>query len=127
MPAQRHDEGRAHALEPTNKIYKQFQSIFGANPNSAVPQEAMGKVINDMLGEQIRALGGSGVGQVRVAEVKIMEKAIANLGITPATNRMLMEIVSRTYRDNIEIAKMSRQYKNGRLDAGFDQKVADYY
>jgi hypothetical protein len=114
-------------LQPTHQLYKQFQSVFGENPNTAVPPEAMEKVINDMLGEQIRALGGSGVGQVRVAEVNIMKKAIANMGITPATNRMLIDIVSRTYKDNMELAKMAREYKGGRLDAGFDRKVAEYY
>lgn len=114
-------------LEPTTRLFKQFQSTFGANPHTAVPQEATEKVINDMLGEQIRALGGSGVGQVRVAEVNIMRKAIANLGITPSTNRMLVEMVSRGYRDNMEIAKMARDYKGGRPDSGLDAKIAEYY
>lgn len=112
-------------LEPTNRLFKQFAATVGADPNKAMPQEALNKVINDMLTEQIRALGGSGVGQVRVAEVNIMKQAIASLGLTPATNRLLVEIVSRNYKDNQELAKIARDYKGapGRMNPGLDTAI----
>ena len=97
-------------LEPTNRGFKQFAATIGADPNKALPQEGFNKVASDMLTSQIRALGASGAGPVRIAEVKNMQKSIANLGITPVTNRLLVEITDRTYNDVQHIANLTRKY-----------------
>ena len=113
-------------LAPTAKLYKQFQSNFG-KPYSALPMEAMDKVANDMLNQQIRALGSSGVGQVRVAEIQNLRRTIVSDKVTPETVRMLLNLVDRNYKDAQEIRDMAADYKGGRLDADFDKKAAQYY
>ncbi len=120
-------------LEPTNRGFKQFAATVGIDPNKALPQEGFNKVASDMLTSQIRALGASGAGPVRIAEVKNMQKSIANLGITPVTNRLLVEITDRTYNDVQHIADLTRKYavdKNnrpGQMNVGLDQQIHDYY
>lgn len=120
-------------LEPTNRGFKQFAATIGADPNKALPQEGFNKVASDMLTSQIRALGASGAGPVRIAEVKNMQKSIANLGITPVTNRLLVEITDRTYNDVKAIADLTRKYemdpKNlpGKKNVGLDQAIQNYY
>lgn len=120
-------------LEPTNRGFKQFAATIGADPNKALPQEGFNKVASDMLTSQIRALGASGAGPVRIAEVKNMQKSIANLGITPVTNRLLVEITDRAYNDVKAIADLTRQYelnpKNlpGKKNVGLDAAIQRYY
>lgn len=120
-------------LEPTNRGFKQFAATIGADPNKALPQEGFNKVASDMLTSQIRALGASGAGPVRIAEVKNMQKSIANLGITPVTNRLLVEITDRTYNDVKAIADLTRKYETnpknlpGKKNVGLDTAIQDYY
>ena len=120
-------------LEPTNRGFKQFAATVGADPNKALPQEGFNKVASDMLTSQIRALGASGAGPVRIAEVKNMQKSIANLGITPVTNRLLVEITDRAYNDVKNIAELTRKYeidpKNlpGKKNVGLDTAIQQYY
>lgn len=108
--------------------YKQLNAALG-NPNAAASVEGFHKEANNVLNDNVKALGGSGVGQVRVAEIKIMQHGNANLGITPWTNRGIVEQNKRIYQDNIEVAKMAAQYRaqHGNIDSGFDQQVLKYY
>ena len=116
-------------LEHTVRLYKQFVTSIGGNPNAAMSMEAFHKNANNMLADQVRALGQSGVGQVRVAEVKIIQNGTASLGVTPATNRLILEEADRIQKDNQVVAKMARDYRaaHGTLDPGFDSQVAQYY
>lgn len=107
------------------KAFQQFKSIFGQDPSSALPAEAFNKVVNDMLIEQVRSLGQSGVGRVLMAEVNSMKQAIASLGITPQTNRALGEIVSRTYQQQQAIAQIARDVRGMRLPPGQYSKTLD--
>ena len=95
-------------LSKEMQTYQQFKALFGENPSSALPMEAFNKVAQDMLQEQIKSMGQSGVGRVLQAEVGIMRQAIAGLGITPASNRALLEIQSRVYQKQAEIAQLTR-------------------
>ena len=80
---------------------------MGGDPNKAMPQEAFSKIVNDLLQEQVKAMGQSGVGRVLQSEVNIMRQAIASLGITPASNQLLLELTKRTYQKNMEIAQIA--------------------
>lgn len=95
-------------LQPTTEIYQQFKSTFGRSPDTAVPQEAFQKVTTDMLTEQIKALGQSGVGRVLLAEVQNMQKGLASLGISAAGNRAQLEIVSRVYQETQDLGEIAR-------------------
>lgn len=108
--------------------YKQFNAALG-NPNAAATVEGFNKEANNVLNDNVKALGGSGVGQVRVAEIKIMQQGNANLGITPWTNRGIVEQNKRIYQDNVNVARMAADYRaqHGNLDSGFTKQVLDYY
>lgn len=96
-------------LQRTTEMYQQFKSTFGSDPTTALPQEAFQKVTTDMLTEQIKALGQSGVGRVLLAEVQNMQKGLASLGISPAGNRAQLEIVTRVYKESQDLAKIARE------------------
>ena len=114
-----------------NKLFlafKQWNATLGGNPNAAQPMEEFNKTAQQLLTDDIKAMGQSGAGPVRVAEVQIMKQATANLGISPATNRYLVEEAYRLHNDNIAVARLAQDYKakNGFLDAGWD-KIRDQY
>lgn len=110
------------------KTYRQFQSVFGSNPGTAAPAELFTKVANDMLQEQIKSMGQSGVGRVLQAEVNIMKQSIATLGNTALSNRALAEIVSRTYQHAQEIADITRGVPKvpGKMTDTLNQAAGDY-
>ena len=110
------------------QTYQQFKSVFGSNPSTALPAEAFNKVVNDMLIEQVKALGQSGVGRVLMTEVNAMRQGIASMGITGASNRALAEIVSRVYQQSGAIADIQRGIKAppGQRNVAFDNAVTEY-
>lgn len=110
------------------QTYQQFKSVFGKNPSSALPAEAFHKVVNDMLIEQVKALGKSGVGRVLQTEVNTMRQGIASMGITAQSNRALAEIVSRVYQQQADIAEIQRGIKApaGQRNVAFDGVVTKY-
>jgi hypothetical protein len=114
------------------QTYNQFKSIFGSNPTSALPQEAFNKAVNDMLQEQIRAMGKSGVGRVLQSEVGIMKQSIASLGMTPASNRALLDIVGRVYKQQQDMASIAETIRNrrdlapGQMSATLNQAIDNY-
>lgn len=109
--------------------YKQWNATLGGDPKAAQPMEEFNKTAQQLLSDDIKAMGASGAGPVRVAEVNIMKQATANLGISPATNRYLVEEAYRVHNDNIAVARMAQEYKaqHGYLDAGWDKVRDSYY
>ena len=108
--------------------YRQFQSIFGSNPSKAVPAEIFNKVASQMLTEQIRTLGQSGVGRVLMSEVNNMKQGIASLGITPQSNRALAELNLRVHQQAQGIANSTRNIPRvpGQMSQTLDQAVQGY-
>jgi hypothetical protein len=123
------DDYYSGPVEALDRKFKQWAATFGGDPNKGTPQEAMVKSINDLLSEQVRAMAKSGVGRVLMTEVQTMRDSIASQKITPATNRLLLEEVSRVHRAQMEIQDAANAYvkQHGHLDAGFRQIVANYY
>jgi hypothetical protein len=117
--------GAGHSIA---QAWNQWNVTLGGNPSKAQPMEEFNKTAQQLLTDDIKAMGQSGAGPVRVAEVQIMQKATANLGISPATNRYLVEEAYRVHNDNVAVARMAQQYKaqHGYLDAGWD-KVRDKF
>jgi hypothetical protein len=100
------------------QIFQQFRNIFGEKPGAALPAEAFQKVVNDMLAEQVREMGKSGVGRVLQSEVNVMRNAIASMKITDVSNRALMEIVQRAYNRSINMADIARNMELQRQQQG---------
>lgn len=110
--------------ENYNLILKRAITALGGDENTAAPQEAFRKVVSDTILDQIKAMAGTG--PVRVAEMKIIEAAAANPGNTPQANRLVLELASRMQKRAATLADMAQNYNNGRLDSGFERKVAAY-
>jgi len=110
--------------EKYNLLVKRALVALGGDANTAAPQEAFRKIVSNSILDQIKAMAGTG--QIRVAEIKIMQDAAANPDNTPQSNRLLLELSSRLQKRAAVIADMAQNYNNGRLDSGFDRKVADY-
>jgi hypothetical protein len=110
--------------EKYNLLLKRATVALGGDPNAAAPQEAFRKVVSNSILDQIKGMAGTG--QIRVAEIKLMEQAAANAENTPQANRLLLELSTRLQKRASTIADMAQSYNGGRLDAGFDRKVAEY-
>lgn len=110
--------------EKYNLLLKRAITALGGDPNTAVPQEAFRKIVSNSILDQIKGMAGTG--PIRVAEMKIMQDAAANPDNTPQSNRLLLELSSRLQKRSAEIADMAQSYNGGRLDSGFDRKVAEY-
>lgn len=110
--------------EGLNKAYKRLLATIGGDPNTAQPQEAFSKVISNSILSQIRSLAGTG--PVRVAEIRIMERAVASHDNTPAANRTLVEMSTRLHQHALAVDGIARNYNKGRLDPGFDTAVREY-
>lgn len=110
--------------EKYNLLLKRAVTALGGDENTAAPQEAFRKIVSNSILDQIKGMAGTG--QIRVAEIKIMEQAAANPDNTPQANRLLLELSSRLQKRSAAIADMAQSYNGGRLDSGFDRKVAEY-
>jgi hypothetical protein len=113
--------------EGINLTYKRIlSSLDPTQANTAQPQEAFRKVVSNSILSQVRSLSGTGAGPIRVAEIRIMEKAAANPENTPAANRLLVEIATRLHQHALGLDELARNYNGGRLDAGFDTAAREY-
>lgn len=110
--------------EKYNLLLKRAVTALGGDPNTAAPQEAFRKIVSNSILDQIKSMAGTG--PIRVAEMKIMQDAAANPDNTPQSNRLLLELSSRLQKRSAAIADMAQSYNGGRLDSGFDKKVAAY-
>jgi hypothetical protein len=100
--------------EPYQLFLARMKAALKLDPNAATPQEAFKKTVSSAIIDQIRSLGGQGLGQVRVAEINVMRQAAQNEENTPATNRILSEMQMRlATRWTIPIAEMAQAYKDG--------------
>lgn len=110
------------------ETFNQFRSVFGANPTLAMPQEAFNKMANDLLTQQVKAMGQSGVGRVLLAEVNAMRASLASLGITPASNRALAEMTARVSQVQIDLAKIAQANPRlpGQINSAYDKAAMTY-
>lgn len=118
--------GAGHEI---SQAFKQWSVTLGGDPKAAQPMEEFHKTAQQLLSDDIKAMGASGAGPVRVAEVQIMKQATANLGISPAANRYLVEEAYRVHNDNVAVARLAQQYKqqHGYLDPGWDTVRDKFY
>ena len=110
--------------ERYNYLYKQLKSAVGIDPNASVPQDLLRKVAANNIISNLSAFNG--MGQIRVAEIKLTEAAANSPQTSVPANKFLAETAIRVHQRNAEIADMAQRYNEGHLDAGFDHKVLDY-
>lgn len=112
--------------EKYNLLVKRALVALGGDENTAAPQEAFRKIVSTSIIDQIKGMAGTGTGQIRNAEIKIMRDAAASTDNTPQSNRLLLELSYRLQKRAAAVADMAQNYNGGRLDAGFDRQVAAY-
>ena len=116
----------------SNKLaYKRFMVAIGKGDSSqALTQEGFKKATSEAILEQLKSLGGLGLGQVKAKEFETMQKAAQSEENTPTTNRLLTEMGLRlAERWQIPLAQQAREYRashGGHLDAGWDEQKAKY-
>ena len=106
---------------------KQALASMGVTaPDSAKPNEVFGALSNKLT---LDAAGGSLGAQISNSDVKFLQAINPNLAATPEGNREIIGYHRKIYQRQQETAKMARDYAakhGGRIDAGFDQVLADY-
>lgn len=118
------------------KTYQQFKSIFGHDPNSAVPAEAFNKGVSDLLQDQIRTMARSGINRILLAEVRAIQAATASLDNSPAGNRAALELMRRAYvaqaaageiANNVDAAVGSGRVATGRYSSTLSQALQSHF
>lgn len=106
---------------------KQALASMGVTaPDSAKPNEVFGALSNKLT---LDAAGGSLGAQISNSDVKFLQAINPNLAATPEGNREIINYHRKVYQRQQETARMAREYAakhGGRIDAGFDQVLADY-
>lgn len=119
-------------LESVNVMYKRVLTGLRIDPGASLPQEAFRKTMAASVLNQVEQLkddtaAAGGGGRIFQAQIALMEKAANNPDNTIPANRLLTEINKRASLESKHIAQMANSYKGGHLDAGFAQKLDDYY
>lgn len=101
--------------------YRGWLAALGKDPNAAKPMEVFHKTTMDLLNERIQGAVQSGYTRIQIAEIRNMKEQIANLKVTPATNRYIMEEMSRIHQMDIKLNGFADQYaqSHGYLDRGW--------
>lgn len=107
-----------------NEKLKQWTATLGGDPNIAQPQEAFRKAISSSILDDVRSMKGTG--QIRLAEINLMQRQAASSDNTPAGNRTLLEIKSRINQRAQDLSALASQYNGGRLDANFSNVIRKY-
>jgi hypothetical protein len=106
---------------------KQALSSMGISaPEAASPNEVFKALSNKLT---LDAAGGSLGAQISNSDVAFLQAINPNLVSTPEGNRELIGYHRKVYQRQQEVARMAREYAKthgGRIDAGFEQVVADY-
>jgi hypothetical protein len=114
--------------------WNRVKAVMG-DRTGAMLQEGLQKVTaQTVLGlintqrDQLMEAGGNS-GRIFSSQVDLVQKAAPTLSTTLGGNRFLVEVASRIGELQNKVADMARNYKTTHplgLDAGFDQRVADY-
>lgn len=99
--------------------WKRFKSAMGIDPGAAAPMEVFKKTTAQSIMSGLKTAFG-GLGQIRVAEIRLQELANASTSNTPTAIKALLEITDRNAAKVQQIADMASAYKSG--DAVTDPK-----
>jgi hypothetical protein len=115
-----------------NLAYKRALVALGGDPNVALPQEAIKKVLAQNILNQVNQLKseagamGQGGGRIFQSQIKLMEDAAQKADNSPAALRYLTELGYRTGQHIQEVQDLADKYNGGRLDNGFNPILAKY-
>jgi hypothetical protein len=113
---------------PFTDTMKQLSATLFGDPNAATPSQFFDKLRSGSILNEIRSLGGSGSGPVRVAEMKFIDSMYAGRDQQPPSIRAVVEVENRLTQRAKALYNMAQNYvqKHGQLDEGFNREVTDY-
>lgn len=85
---------------------------FLKNNNAALPMEAFQKIISGQLLEDMK-ISLQGLGQVRVAEIELLQKAAAAGDLTPQANRMILDLMIKAHDRVGAVGDIAAGYQAG--------------
>jgi hypothetical protein len=116
-----------------NLAFKRAYVALGGDPNTALPQEAIKKVLAKNILDQVGALnaeraamGSAGGGRIFASQIKLMNDAAQNPDNSPAALRYLTELGYRTGQHIRDVQDLADRYNGGRLDNKFNPILAKY-
>jgi hypothetical protein len=114
-----------YGAEQKMKMNSALIALGVKDPTANAPAEVFRSLVNDVV---LGKLGGSLGAGVSNTDVGFMQGTAPNLVNTKAGNKLLIEFTGRMMDRQQQIAQMSRQYaaKNGQIDAGFDEQLAQF-
>jgi hypothetical protein len=109
-----------------NAARKAAVALGAADAANAAPNEIFNKVSNKLVLDLAGGSLGTGFSN---ADRDYLAGTVPNLANTPEGNRQIIGIMKSVEQRKIEIAKLARDYakaNNGRIDAGFDDQLAQW-
>lgn len=108
--------------------FQRLLDTLGISTGGADPTMVFNKLVAGNILENIKSLGGQGLGQVRVAEMNVIKDMNASTNMTPGAIKAVIEINKRYLQRMADLGDLARDYheEHGRLNAGFDRKVANH-
>lgn len=102
---------------------QKLKAAFGIDPSAARANETFEKLASGQILGDLK-VQTQGLGQIRVAEIQLAEKAFANRHNTLEANRAVLNIAIRAHQQMAGMAEMVGQYARGvRWDAQGNPKV----
>jgi hypothetical protein len=107
---------------------KKLQAAFGDDPNAAAAMEVFTKAMAGDVLSQLRSKL-QGLGQVRLAEIQLINQATANMHNTPAANLAVLNIIRRSYQQTSALSQIADAYNgqaNPPTNAGLESTMQKY-
>ena len=92
--------------------YKRLMAQVGSDPNAAAANELFDKITSGAILGDMRATL-QGLGQVRVAEIDLLSKAMANRYNSVPANRAVLDLMERTHKQASFLSDRASDYREG--------------
>jgi len=108
-------------------LMQQIGGFLGIDKTAQTPNEMFSKLTAGLNLEALKQYL-QGLGQVRVAEMNLVNQASASKAIGPVANKIILESALRMHQKAADLATMAQDYatQHGRLDYGFDKASTKY-
>lgn len=97
--------------------FQRLKNLAGLDPQAAVANEVFDKIRSGAILNDMKIML-QGLGQVRVAEIELLSRATANMGMTKPALQAVMQMMVRAHSQASQLQTMKNAYENGvRWDA----------
>lgn len=92
--------------------FKKLKAAVGIDPRASTAMEAFDKVMSGQLLNNMRTTL-HGLGQVRVAEIDLLQRAAASLNMSPGANRLVLDLMLKAMDKSEALGQMATHYARG--------------